>query len=68
MNMLPRWMRPGHAPRIEPPPEPDPGDMGTAFGLDASFGPAQAAPSHAAPHRPEDDPRWRQRLARRPER
>ncbi|MBX3621717.1 MAG: hypothetical protein KF891_17235 [Rhizobacter sp.] len=68
MNLLPRWMwmtsdtvQPGTGGTT---PEPDPGDMGTAFGLDASFAPepdeAASPPEPAAP--------WQQRLERRPRR
>jgi hypothetical protein len=62
--LLPRWLRPG-APRRAAQSEPDPGDMGTAFGLDASL-----APSDSESPEPvtcaNDEPRWQQRLNRRP--
>lgn len=64
MNLLPRWMRAG-AQHQAPEHEPDPGDMGTAFGLDASLA---AQGEGLAPSAPcaEDERRWQQRLDRRP--
>ncbi|HEY9239467.1 MAG TPA: hypothetical protein VIP10_11560 [Burkholderiaceae bacterium] len=45
--------------------EADPADMGTAFGLDASFGPVDAEPSPpVAPGAPAPVP-WEHRLTRR---
>ena len=44
--------------------EPDHADMGTAFGLDASFGPADAAPPRG-PLPPQAPPPWEHRLTRR---
>lgn len=67
MNLLPRWMRPGAAQREQHDAEPDPGDMGTAFGLDASLGPLEDEPAAQAPA-PADDAFWQQRLDRRPQR
>lgn len=64
MNLLLRWMR-FDAQRSATCTEPDPGDMGTAFGLEAILALQQselATPATAA----EDDARWRQRLDRRP--
>jgi hypothetical protein len=64
MKLLPRWLRPG-AQRSAAQDEPDPGDMGTAFGLDAILAPLDtdsAEPVTSA----EDERRWQQRLNRRP--
>ncbi|WOB08280.1 hypothetical protein [Piscinibacter gummiphilus] len=47
--------------------EPDPGDMGTAFGLDASLGPLDEEPEAQSSAKP-DDRFWQQRLDRRPQR
>lgn len=66
MNLLPRWMRSDATQRDQRSAEPDPGDMGTAFGLDASLGPVEEAPPQS-PAQP-DDRFWRQRLDRRPQR
>jgi hypothetical protein len=65
MNLLPRWMRLDIR-RQAPEAEPDPGDMGRAFGLDASLGPLDD--DLAAPASPDGDSRWQQRLDRRPQR
>ena len=46
---------------------PDPGDMGTAFGLDASMEACRAA-THRALHSRRGPPPWSQRLVRRPQR
>lgn len=67
MNLIPRWMRSGTTLRQQRTAEPDPGDMGTAFGLDASLGPLESEPLAAAPAQP-DDSFWQQRLDRRPQR
>lgn len=67
MNLLPRWMRPDATQREQSTAEPDPGDMGTAFGLDASLGPLDDEPTAEAPAQP-DDRFWQQRLDRRPQR
>ncbi|HEY0818949.1 MAG TPA: hypothetical protein VGD46_09240 [Rhizobacter sp.] len=66
MNLLPRWMR-LDSNRQAAADEPDPGDMGTAFGLDASLGPLEDDPSVSAPA-DTGDSRWRERLDRRPRR
>ena len=48
------------------PAEPDPADMGTAFGLDASFGPVDAeAPLPCSPVAAQASPPWEHRLTRR---
>ena len=44
--------------------EPDNADMGTAFGLDASFGPADASPLPGSPT-PQAPLPWEHRLTRR---
>ena len=67
MNLLPRWMRSDATQREQRIAEPDPGDMGTAFGLDASLGPLEDEPVAQAPAQP-DDSFWQQRLDRRPQR
>lgn len=64
MNLLPRWLR-SDAQRKADEHEPDPGDMGTAFGLDASLGPLEDEPATATAAA-ESDSRWQQRLDRRP--
>lgn len=64
MKLLPRWLRPA-AQRRTAQDEPDPGDMGTAFGLDATLAPLEdetAEPAASAG----DERRWLQRLNRRP--
>jgi hypothetical protein len=67
MNLLPRWMRSDATQRGQRTAEPDPGDMGTAFGLDASLGPAEEEPL-AQSSTPPDNSFWQQRLDRRPQR
>ncbi|MBX3626687.1 MAG: hypothetical protein KF892_16835 [Rhizobacter sp.] len=67
MNLLPRWMRSDAMQRSARSAEPDPGDMGTAFGLDASLGPLEGEPVAQSPAQP-DDRFWQQRLDRRPQR
>lgn len=66
MNLLPRWMwMTSEAMRHDDrAPEPDPGDMGTAFGLDASL--ASPDEERAIAASPASDSRWQQRLDRRP--
>jgi len=67
MNLLPRWLRPEARHQDDDDPEGlDPGDMGTAFGLDASLAPCEEpAPADVS----EVDPTtWQQRLDRRPRR
>ena len=67
MNLLPRWMwMTNEAMRQQEAVdrELDPGDMGTAFGLDATF--AAVSDESAAGGQPEAD--WHQRLERRPRR
>jgi hypothetical protein len=56
-------LKPPHGPTSD---EADPADMGTAFGLDASFGPVDAAAPGAEPDTP-SAPRvpWEHRLTRR---
>lgn len=67
MNLLPRWMRPDATQPEQCSGEPDPGDMGTAFGLDASLGPLEGELAAQPPAQP-DDHFWQQRLHRRPQR
>ncbi|MBL0729195.1 hypothetical protein [Piscinibacter sp. HJYY11] len=67
MNLIPRWMRSGTTLHPQRTADPDPGDMGTAFGLDASLGPLEGEPAAQAPAQP-DDSFWQQRLDRRPQR
>ena len=67
MNLLPRWMRSDAMQREAGSAEPDPGDMGTAFGLDASLARLESEPVAQSPAQP-DDRFWRQRLDRRPQR
>ena len=69
MNLLPRWIQitaeaADCAPRAS---EPDPGDMGTAFGLDASFESVEPAPPPPTPEK-KTGSTWSQRLVRRPRR
>jgi hypothetical protein len=72
MNLLPRWAKISSEDRRSEPgaSEPDPGDMGTAFGLDASIEamsqPPMPTPAPAPAH--EARSTWRQRLVRRPQR
>lgn len=70
MNLLPRWMwtRSVALWRRDAQHAPDPGDMGTAFGLDASLAPL--AEETAAPPSKLGETRapWHQRLDRRPRR
>jgi hypothetical protein len=67
MNLLPRWMwtRTAALRRGAAAPEPDPGDMGTAFGLDASLGPPDEPVPEPGPRKASF---WQQRLNRRPQR
>ena len=67
MNLIPGfgWLKAVTTRRIAPDPTPDPGDMGTAFGLDASIESLTEKPS--APVREARAP-WNQRLVRRPQR
>ena len=67
MNLLPRWMwMTNEAMRQQEAAERevDPGDMGTAFGLDATF----ATPDEPASGTGVPDANWQQRLERRPRR
>lgn len=70
MNLLPGWMwLMSKATRCTSPAvsAPDPADMGTAFGLDASMEPLpDARPLPTS--RPEPRAPWSQRLVRRPQR
>lgn len=68
MNLLPRWVWTRSARHRDAQGDPDPGDMGTAFGLDASLAPlAGEADVQPAPRRDTPVP-WHQRLDRRPRR
>ncbi|MET0333443.1 MAG: hypothetical protein ABW190_04165 [Rhizobacter sp.] len=60
-------MRPATWRRTSVLPEQDPGDMGTAFGLDASMAPL-GTPLPPADARPLGDSFWQHRLDRRPQR
>lgn len=64
MNLLPRWVRTTSDTlrRKDDEPVVDPGDMGTAFGLDATL----AAPEDSGTAVPEST--WQQRLDKRPRR
>ena len=66
MNLLPRWVwtTTDTLRRKEAEVSVDPGDMGTAFGLDASLAPPPEDPADAAV--PESG--WQQRLDKRPRR
>lgn len=70
MNLLPglNWFRSmATRPDAASPTAPDPGDMGTAFGLDASM---EALPRDTPPETPppQADSPWSRRLVRRPQR
>lgn len=69
MNLIPGfgWLKAVTTRRIAANPSPDPGDMGTAFGLDAcieSMAEQRAAPAPVLEARAP----WSQRLVRRPKR
>ena len=68
MNLIPGfgWLKAVTTRRIAANPSPDPGDMGTAFGLDASIGPSDELPTMAAGELPAQSllP-WERRLTRR---
>jgi hypothetical protein len=66
MNLLPRWLRSEARHQDDEPEEFDPGDMGTAFGLDATLAPCEDAASADVPE--VDAATWQQRLDRRPRR
>lgn len=68
MNLLPRWMwMTNEAMRQQEAAERelDPGDMGTAFGLDATFAATADEPAAGSG---QPDTHWQQRLERRPRR
>lgn len=67
MNLLPRWvwMRSVTGRGDDAAPQPDPGDMGTAFGLDAAI---EAQPEPLAPPGSEPPAPWTRRLDGRPRR
>lgn len=69
MNLIPglAWLRSVTTRRMVANPTPDPGDMGTAFGLDASIESTAALHPTPAPEREARTP-WSQRLVRRPQR
>jgi hypothetical protein len=69
MNLIPGfgWLRSVTTRRVVGNPTPDPGDMGTAFGLDASIESADELRPAPAPVREARTP-WSQRLVRRPQR
>jgi hypothetical protein len=66
MNLFPRWLRPEAGPREDETAEVDPGDMGTAFGLDATLAPHDDTP--ASETAAADAATWQLRLDRRPRR
>lgn len=69
MNLIPGfgWLKAVTTRRTVADPAPDPGDMGTAFGLDASIESLTEARTAPAPLREARAP-WNQRLVRRPHR
>ncbi|MBC7993181.1 MAG: hypothetical protein H7Z15_08065 [Rhizobacter sp.] len=69
MNLIPGfgWLRSVTTRRMPANPTPDPGDMGTAFGLDASIEPIAELRPERAPVCEARTP-WSQRLVRRPQR
>ncbi len=69
MNLIPGfgWLRSVTSRRLPTRPASDPGDMGTAFGLDASIESMSALNPAPAPL-PDARTPWSQRLVRRPQR
>jgi hypothetical protein len=69
MNLIPGfgWLKAVTTRRSADQPAPDPGDMGTAFGLDASIESLSDQRSAPAPVHEARAP-WDQRLVRRPQR
>jgi len=67
MNLIPGfgWLKAVTTRRIAADPNPDPGDMGTAFGLDACIESMAELRPASAPVREARAP-WSQRLVRRP--